>query len=155
MNTRQMQNANQKVILKRIEILTLLEFTINWILFIMQEYQMHSWFFFLTVQQYIKYHRFLFILFQISLKFTSQDIKKKQFPYIFYQCNYYYQTNRCITFLLISLIITIMVYGLQFKLILLIFQIAILFSKIRFRSLALTGHQDRQQHIQLDTSHTQ
>ncbi|CAD8162755.1 unnamed protein product [Paramecium pentaurelia] len=138
MNTRQLQNVNQKVILKRIEILTLLEFTINWILFIMQEYQMHSWFFFLTI--------FIYLILNI-VEIHILGYKKQIIPL--------HLLLICITFLLISLIITIMVYGLQYKLILLIFQIPILFLKIRFRSLALTGHQDRQQHIQLDTSHTQ
>ncbi|CAD8073168.1 unnamed protein product [Paramecium sonneborni] len=146
MNTRQMQNTNQKVILKRIEILTMLEFTVNWILFIMQEYLMHSWYFFITVQQYIKYHRFLFISFQILSKFTSQAILNKQSQCIFYLC---------IAFLLILLIITTIVHGIQIQLFLFLFQILFMQLKIKHRSLILIGHQDRQQHIQLETSHVQ
>ncbi|CAK61484.1 unnamed protein product (macronuclear) [Paramecium tetraurelia] len=155
MNTRQMQNVNQKVILKRIEILTMLEFTINWILCIMQEYWMHSWFFLIIVQQCIIYHRYLFISFQTYLKFTSWGTLNTQFPSLSSYCNYPFQTHRCMSFLLTLLIITIIVYGIQFKLILLFFQIPIVFLKTRLRSLALTGHSDRQQHIQLDTSRVQ
>ncbi|CAD8133500.1 unnamed protein product [Paramecium pentaurelia] len=155
MNTRQIQNVNQKVILKRIENFTILEFTINWIIFIIQEYLKHSWFFFIIVQQYIKYHRILYIQYQILSKFTSQAIQNKQFPIISYQCNYSFQTNRSKAFLLILLLINIIVYGIQFKLILLFLQIPILLLKIKLRSLAIIGHQDRHQHIQLETQHNQ
>ncbi|CAD8167519.1 unnamed protein product [Paramecium octaurelia] len=138
MNTRQMQNVNQKVILKRIEILTILEFTINWILCIMQEYWVHSWFFSITIFTYL-----ILNILEIHILGYSKQIIPLHLLLL------------CISFLLTLLIITIIVYGIQFKLILLFFQIPIVFLKTRLRSLALTGHSDRQQHIQLDTSHAQ
>ncbi|CAD8083615.1 unnamed protein product [Paramecium sonneborni] len=155
MITNQMLNINQKVILKRIEILTMLEFTVNWILFIIQEYLMHSWFFFITVQQYIKHHRFLLISFQILSKFTLLVTQNNLYLTIFHQCKYYCQNNRCLPFLVILLIIMTFIYGINIQLFLLLFQILFQCLKIKLRSFLLIGHQDRQQHIQLETLHAQ